>query len=200
MTDYKKRIIRKLTKEYSEVIAHPQHFKIRKVGKATGSLMRASGYKVVNDRAVLPAVSKYTNKGRVGFESVTVSKNKVVTVYSDRTETVYLSSAKDFLKTIDRLLEREDLGEDDDEGVFWAFKVGDRNTFINSHKSLSLLLFGYGKNLTYRHNDNETKRITNLVKVEYHSRRDFEQGPVPPLEMGRAGKGTPIRVGSSRRH
>ena len=181
LTDYKKRIIRKLQREYSDILDRPQDYQIRKVSEKTRKLAEAAGYRSVRDRLIIPARKKKTSEGTIGFESVSISRKMIVTRYSDRTETVYLSSAPDFLKTVDRLLAQEEEFGDED-GVFWAFKIGESNTFINSKKTLEELLYSYAPKLNFRGDPTKMAMMTNLVRIEYHSGKTFNQGAAGPLE------------------
>ena len=167
LTDYKKRIIRRRAKDYPELIAHPEKFQSRKYSKEKAAKLLDAGYSGIGQHILMP----YRGKGKEPFSSTLGQKvvgDKVIIDRGNRIETVYLNTGRDFLKTVERLIAKEEAmrenGEEYDKETYWAFKVGDNNTFLKLQGSLDGLMH-YGQNLNLT--DPNAKNFVHLVKVEY---------------------------------
>lgn len=167
-TNYQKRVISRREKEYSELIKNPQGFKVSKVAKTTAQLLKASGYKVENGRAIIPTRG---NKVRIKGDKLIIDRG-------DRTETVYLNSGKGFLQRVERELKKEE-NEDYEglpDGEYWAFKVGDNNTFLSNWQQGMTGLMRYGQKVNFT--DPSAAQYTNLVKIKFKDKNHM-QSPKP---------------------
>ena len=166
LTDYKKRIIRKRANEYQEVIKYPEKFQARKYSKEKAAKLLDAGYSGVGRYILIPNRGGTTVKTTVNKDTVTIDRG-------DRIETVYLSTGKMFLAGLQRKFDKP-LGS----GEYWAFKVGDNNTFLmNHHKDLRQLM-KYGETINFT--NPQAKNYVHLVKIKYKDGRDSHQLPYDP--------------------
>lgn len=166
MTDYKKRIIRKREKEYREVIKFPEKFTSRKYSKEKASKLLDAGYSGKGQYVLIPNRGGTTARTTVGKETITIDRG-------DRIETVYLSTGKNFLKNLQRKFDKP-LGK----GEYWAFKVGDNNTFLNNHNKDLRQLMRYGESINFTNPD--AKNYVHLVKVQYKDGQETIQQKYNP--------------------
>lgn len=166
MTDYKKRIIRKRANEYSEVIKYPEKFQSRKYSKEKADRLLDAGYSGVGRHILIP------NRGG-STVTTTVHQDTIAIDRGDRIETVYLSSGKNFLRNLQRKFDQP-LGS----GEYWAFKVGDNNTFLQNHHKDLRQLMRYGESIQFTNAD--AKNYVHLVKIAYKDGRDSHQLPYNP--------------------
>lgn len=126
MTDYKKKKIRKLAKEYAELIKNPQNFTSRKVGKNTAGLLSTkysysgNDYRVTNGHVIIATRRKKTVK---------IKGDKLMFKYADgRTETIYTrAKGVTLLEQISKMREPKLKS-----GERWGIKIGDHTVFSKS--------------------------------------------------------------------
>lgn len=141
-----------------------------------------SGYSGVGQYILIPY-----RGGKKEAGQTKVLKDTVKIDRGDRIETVYLNTGKGFLAKVRRMQEREwrmeENGEEHERETYWAFKVGDNNTFLNLRGNLDMLL-RYGENLNFT--DSQAKNYVHLVKVEYkdgeHAIKQLPYNPNNPAD------------------
>lgn len=86
--------------KYAHLLKKPEDFKVAKVSKTTAKELKACGYDVtIKDRAIIPLKgfkSAKISRGKLKFDGVTPGGAKI-------TETVTLSTAKDFYSKLEKL-------------------------------------------------------------------------------------------------
>ena len=165
LTDYKKRVISQLSKDYPELIKHPDRFTSRKYKPETAQKLYDAGYSMHKNRVLLPNRINKSGKGSPTL-STKVKDNKLIIDRGNRIETVYLNSGPDFLKMIERRMD-EVLPYDE----YWALKVGDNNTFLKNHTQTINALTRYGETLNF--SDPSARNFVHLVHVK------FKPGQIP---------------------
>jgi len=166
LTDYKRRVIRKRANEYAEVIKYPEKFKSRVYKPEKANRLLDAGFSGVGQHILIPNRGGTTLSTHVKADTVTIDRG-------DRIETVYLSNGRNFLRNLQRKFDKP-LGP----GEYWAFKVGDNNTFLQNHHKDLRQLMRYGESIQFTNAD--AKNYVHLVKIQYKDHRDTHQLPYNP--------------------
>lgn len=191
LTEYKKKIIRKREKQYSEVIKHPWKFSSRKYGKKKTEKLRMAGYFGEGDRTLIPNFGDKSARTIVSDRFITTIRTLTNPRDSRRWETItertYLYSGPELLEQLQKRFKGKL-----PPGEYWALKVGDNNSFINArYKTLYELMHYAGPlALQWEEQDNNSDEEDNpahyarthvhLVKFRFENGKDYEQKPYDP--------------------
>lgn len=133
LTSGQKSWITKQSKVHAQLIKRPGDFTIRRVGNATAKQLKASGYKVENNRAIIH--SKQSN--------VRIKRGEIEIQRPHQTERVILKGGPDFLRQLQNLDKRK-LAPNQAYGL----KIGDSPTINTIRPSLRELI-QYARNLNF---------------------------------------------------
>jgi hypothetical protein len=124
LTDYKKRKIRTISKQFAKVIEKPSNFSMRTIGEKSAKALMSSGYKAIKTgrnkyRIALPAR---------GVEKQSIENGKLTIYRLRRKEEIFFTGGLDTLKQLSESLDKEPLKENQ----YWTLKVGDKMSFISA--------------------------------------------------------------------
>lgn len=137
LTKWQKENIAKKTREYKELLIHPERFSIKNIKSDSKKILSKSGYKVTNaNKAIIPLKN---------FESVTIKKGKLIFQSADYDEHVVLSKSADFLKTLKKLMRKKLPNEQ-----MLTVKIGDNAAFGSARFDNYASLYDYLNNVNWK--------------------------------------------------
>ena len=158
LTDYQKRVVSERSREFADVIKYPSDYQSRTYGKKKVAQLKDAGFLTRGTRALIPFRTKRSN-GAIVTNSFQLKGNTLVIDRSGRIETVYLNTGPEFLKFIDANMDTVL-----PRGEFWALKIGDSNTFLESHTKTIRELIRYGEEVNFH--DPEARNYVHLVHIK----------------------------------
>jgi hypothetical protein len=163
--------ITKQERKYSEVIKHPEKFQSRTYSNATVKKLKGAGYFGEGNRILIPNFGDKSSRTTVNEDTITV--RRTLRNGETVTEIVYLHSGPELLKRLQRKFSKPL-----PSGEFWAFRVGDNNTFLSNHTKTLGQLMHYGQSIEFRGNKDAVywaQRHMHLVRFRYDDGKDHRQ-------------------------
>lgn len=147
--------ITKQSKTYSQLIARPQDFSVKRVSNANAKILRESGVKTQGNRAIVPKGYRRmikdptTGKARIIKDQAKVSirNGKMTIKKAHQTETVYLKGGPDFLNQLEKLYKKKLK-----PNQAWALKIGNSPTMRTVRPDLKELI-AYARDIDFHSQD-----------------------------------------------
>lgn len=171
-----------LTKQlnrYEAVVEKPSKFTARTYSDATAKKLKAAGYFGEGNKILIPNFGDPSSRTRVSERTITITRrlNPKHGAPHTVTETIYLDSGPALLAKLNKKF-----ADDLPQGEYWAFKVGDNNTFLNNHNKTLGALMHYGMEIKFKGNPDQVQWAeshVHLVKFRYddgldHSGADYQ--------------------------
>lgn len=179
LTSGQKSWLTKQMARYEAVIEKPSKFTTRTYSATTARKLKAAGYYGEGNKILIPNFGDPTSRTRVSEKTVTITRrlNPKHGAPHTVTETVYLDSGPALLARLNKRF-----ADPLPKGEYWAFKVGDNNTFLNNHNKTLGALMHYGMEIKFKGSDGQVEWAqshVHLVKFRYddgldHSGADYQ--------------------------
>lgn len=116
--------ITKLTRQYSQLLSHPEQFSIQKAPKGTKTGLKTAGFSVNKaGNAIIPLYE---------FDSARLVKGRVELKSAAKSETIYLAGSREFF---DKLRHLNDTREKLKRNQMLTVQIGDNNSFSTRFRS-----------------------------------------------------------------
>lgn len=176
LTSGQKSWITKQKNRYEAVIDKPKKFTTRTYSKETAAKLKRAGYFGEGNKIIIPNFGDKTSRTRVSERTVTITRrlNPKHGAPHTVTETVYLDSGPALLAKLNKKF-----ADPLPPGEYWAFKVGDNNTFLNNHNKTLGALMHYGMEIKFKGDAGQVQWAeshVHLVRFHYDDGLDHSSG------------------------